>query len=67
VGHFHRWLLATPGGLLDWGGGGPVTLPPGQRYLVAVAAVCNGWCAVFDTAVGELIPCRLWSPASPTV
>jgi hypothetical protein len=59
TGHFHRWLLATPDGLLPWDVGRPVVLQPGRRYLCVVAAVCDGWCALFDTASGELVPCRL--------
>jgi predicted phosphodiesterase len=59
VGHFHRWLAATPEGILAWDGSSPVVLDPGRRYLVVVAAVCDGWCAVFDTDSGQLVPCRL--------
>ena len=59
MGHFHRWLAATPEGLLDWAGGSPIVLDAGKRYLVVVAAVCDGWCAVFDTKSGELVPYRL--------
>lgn len=62
VGHFHRWLLATPEGCLDWDGSKPVVLEPGQRYLVVVAAIVDGWCAVFDTTNGRLVPCRLEAP-----
>jgi hypothetical protein len=54
VGHFHRWLAATPEGRLSWDGRGPVLLQPGRRYLVVVAAVCDGRCALFDTASNEL-------------
>jgi hypothetical protein len=56
TGHFHRWLAATPDGLLPWDGIRPLALQQGRRYLIVVAAVCDGWCAVFDTASGELIP-----------
>jgi hypothetical protein len=59
VGHFHRWLVASPGGPLPWDGAAPVLLRPGERYLVAVAAVCDGWCAVFDTDSRELAPLAL--------
>jgi predicted phosphodiesterase len=58
VGHFHRWLAATPDGLLPWDGGEPLLLE-GQRYLVVVAAVCDGWCATFDTVSNRLVPWRL--------
>lgn len=61
IGHFHRWLLATPGGGLPWKGEVAVTLDRDQRYLVVVGAVCEGWCAVYDTASGVLTPHRLAS------
>ncbi len=59
VGHFHRWLLATPQDQLAWNGETAVWLDPHQRWLVAVAALCNGWCASFDTITRELVPHRL--------
>jgi hypothetical protein len=59
VGHFHRWLAATPEGPLPWDGSTPLLMRPGRRYLVAVAAVCDDWCAVFDTASRDLVPHRL--------
>jgi hypothetical protein len=58
VGHYHRWLMATPSGMLAWQGEGPVVLSPG-RFLVAVGAVCAGQCAVFDTETRVLLPCDL--------
>jgi hypothetical protein len=64
TGHFHRWLAATPDGLLPWDGVRPLVLQQGRRYLIVVAAVCDGWCAVFDTASGELVPHLLPEPAS---
>jgi hypothetical protein len=59
VGHFHRWLAATPLGLLPWDGHTRLRLQPGRRYLVVVAAVCDGWCAVLDTDGRSLEPVRL--------
>ena len=59
TGHFHRWLVAKPQGRLGWDGSHPIVLPPDQRHLVVVAAVCDGWCAVFDTDSRELVPHRL--------
>jgi predicted phosphodiesterase len=59
VGHFHRWLMATPAGVLPWDGGGAVHLAPERRYLVAVAAVCDGWCGIYDMAESEFVPYRL--------
>ena len=59
VGHFHRWLAATPAARLIWDGGSPIVLDARKRYLVVVAAVCDGWCAVFDAESGQLSPYRL--------
>jgi hypothetical protein len=56
VGHFHRWLAATPEGLLAWEGRSPLLLQPGRRYLVVVAAVADGRCALYDTGEKALIP-----------
>lgn len=59
VGHYHRWWAATPDGPVDWSGGGSLHFDPGRRYFVVVAAVCDGWCGVLDTAAGVLAPIRL--------
>lgn len=59
VGHFHRWLTVTPAGVLPWHGEKAILLQPGQRYLVVIAAVCDGWCAVYDSATSMLVPHRL--------
>jgi hypothetical protein len=58
-GHVHRWLAAGRDGLLDWDGSRPLSLAPPGRYLVAVAAVCDGRCAVLDDATHTLLPCDL--------
>ena len=59
VGHFHRWLIATPEGIIPWDGKEAISLGPERRYLVVVAAVCDGWCAEYDTSSGRLVPHRL--------
>jgi hypothetical protein len=59
LGHFHRWLVASPTGLLAWDGKAPILLRPDERYLVVVAAVCDGWCAVFDTDSRVMTPFHL--------
>ena len=59
VGHFHRWLIATPAGRLPWDGAEPILFRPDERYLVVVAAVCDGWCAVFDTDSRVMTPFHL--------
>jgi predicted phosphodiesterase len=56
IGHLHRWLLGTAGGLLQWRGENPICLDRRSRYLVVVHAVWDGKCALFDTDTRELIP-----------
>jgi predicted phosphodiesterase len=56
VGHYHRWLLATPEGVQPWAGDRPIVLHADHRYIVAVHAVCAGSCALFDTGTSELLP-----------
>jgi hypothetical protein len=56
LGHFHRWLLGTPDGLLPWRGDRPVCLDASKRHLVVIHAVWDGRFALFDTKTDELIP-----------
>jgi len=56
TGHMHRWLVARHDGLMAWDGTTPISLAPPDRYLVVVAAVCEGWCATYETKTGELTP-----------
>ena len=56
IGHMHRWLLGTPNGLMPWRGERPLLLDGRERYLVAVHAVWDGKCALFDTQTNELVP-----------
>jgi hypothetical protein len=58
VGHFHRWLVMTPAGAVPWDGEGPLELREAARYLIGVAPVVSGWCAVFDTRSSMLTPIR---------
>jgi len=64
VGHFHEWFAITPGGALPWTGDQPIRLHSEERYLVVVAAVCDGWCAIYDTESDVLTPCDLGTPQS---
>jgi hypothetical protein len=64
VGHFHRWLIMTPSGRLDWNGSTSIELGDESRYLAVIAAVCDGWCATFDTATLRLTPIRCGMPLS---
>lgn len=61
LGHYHRWAIATPQGPLEWSGERPVLFERGQRYLIGVAAVCDGFCAVYDTADDVLTPLKIAS------
>jgi hypothetical protein len=56
VGHFHRWLVMSPSARVEWNGEAPLALADGSRYLVVVAPVLSGCCAIFDTVEACLIP-----------
>jgi hypothetical protein len=56
LGHYHRWMIATPEAVLPWQGESPFRFAPGRRALVVVAAVCDGWCALYDTSADLLTP-----------
>jgi predicted phosphodiesterase len=56
VGHYHRWLVVTPEGIRPWAGDAPIILEAGNRHLVAINAVCQGKCALFDTETSLLTP-----------
>jgi hypothetical protein len=58
-GHHHRWLLARREGLIPWDGTRAIQLNPPERYLVIVAPVCEGFCAIYDTHASELVPIAL--------
>jgi predicted phosphodiesterase len=58
VGHYHRWFAATPEAPLPWDGTEALAFDPGRRYFVALAAACDGYCAVLDTRAGTLEPLR---------
>ena len=62
VGHFHRWFVGTPDGVLEWEGSGPIWLDPQRRHLVVVHGVCDGKCAKFDTMTNMLTPFDLRRP-----
>ncbi|MFM2093145.1 MAG: hypothetical protein RIS70_269 [Planctomycetota bacterium] len=56
LGHYHCWWAATPHGPIDWDGIQSLTLLPHERYVVIIAAVFQGKCAVFETDTGVLTP-----------
>ena len=56
VGHFHCWLVLTPSERVHWNAEGPLKLSVAARYLVAIAPVQCGWCAIFDTSDLQLTP-----------
>jgi hypothetical protein len=64
VGHFHRWLVTSETGGLQWDGSAPIHLHERRRYLTVVAPVMGGWCATFDTQTCCLTPIRFARPVS---
>jgi hypothetical protein len=56
IGHHHRWLIMSPDGEVPWNGREPLQLNRNSRYLMVMAAVCRGWCAIYDTSNSILIP-----------
>ncbi len=59
-GHYHRWLLVSPGGISEWDGECPISLTPG-RFFVVIGALCEGSYAILDTDSSELVPFNLSS------
>ena len=58
LGHFHRWLCMTPSERLPWDGEDVLDLADDTRYLIVIAPVMNGWCAMYDTTNCQLTPIR---------
>ncbi|MEZ6059258.1 MAG: metallophosphoesterase family protein [Planctomycetaceae bacterium] len=56
MGHCHRWYLTNGHGDIPVSGLDPIEFRSGERYLVVVNAVVNGWCAVLDTDANMLTP-----------
>jgi hypothetical protein len=56
MGHLHHYFAATPARASDWRGEKPIRLEPENRYLIGLAAVCDGNFAIFDTTTCELFP-----------
>ncbi len=56
AGHYHKWLLATAGGISKWNGEQPIKLLTNERYFVVIGALCEGRFAVLDTDTSVLIP-----------
>ena len=60
MGHYHRWMAATPERILAWEGEGALDLSQAPM-LVVIHAVMQGFCAVLDTNRRTLSPHRLQS------
>ena len=56
VGHFHRWVAARTDAVLTWRGDEVLHFEPEKRYLVGIAAVCNGASAILDLSESTLTP-----------
>ena len=59
IGHFHRWLAATPAGPIAWSGCQSLELESQSRYLFIINAVMYDWAAVFDDRTNVLTPIHL--------
>jgi hypothetical protein len=59
VGHFHRWLVVAPEGPVAWSGDRPIHFHRNRRYLTVIAAVRDGYCAIYDTETDLLTPRNL--------
>ena len=57
AGHFHKWLIVRPDGIVPWDACRPLRLAEG-RHFVVVGAVCEGHSAIFDTKTSQLTPFR---------
>lgn len=57
-GHFHRWQIATPAGVVSWDSETPFKLSI-QRYFILLAPAFDGYFALFDTQSCILTPCRV--------
>ena len=55
-GHHHSWMVTTKDRVIPWDGRRAIRLDTSQRYLVIVAAVCEGSCGIYDTQTCELVP-----------
>lgn len=66
VGHFHRWLLATPQSVCEWWGEQPVRLVKSNRYFAVIGALCEGRFAIYDTDSCELVPFNVASTEPKT-
>jgi hypothetical protein len=62
MGHYHCWWAATATGPISWNGSESLTLMPHERYVVIIAGVFQGKCAVFNTVTGVLDPLECSSP-----
>jgi predicted phosphodiesterase len=58
-GHVHTWFLAGQAGRIPWDGKTAVRLAPPGRYVVILHALVEGYCSVYDTATGDLVPYTL--------
>jgi hypothetical protein len=54
MGHFHRRLIFSTRGSVEWDGNEPFVFDPAERYLIVAAPVCSGWCAMYDTNTDQL-------------
>lgn len=56
TGHFHEWFVSSEAGQISFDAAQPFEFAAGNRYLMVIHAVLNGWCAVLDTETRVLTP-----------
>lgn len=59
VGHYHHWAITNMDETIEWDATGRISLSRDQRYVVLMAAVRNGWSAVFESTKAQLTPLRV--------
>jgi predicted phosphodiesterase len=58
LGHFHRWLVMSDHGRVEWDATRPLSLAPDRRHLVVVGPLVSGQFGLYDTDTHLLTPFR---------
>lgn len=56
LGHYHRWLVVSDRGRVDWDGTTPLFLDPERRFLIVVGPLVSGHYSVYGTETKMLTP-----------
>ncbi|HUR55101.1 MAG TPA: hypothetical protein VMZ71_13290, partial [Gemmataceae bacterium] len=58
LGHFHKWLVMSDEGRVEWDAVTPLVLPAARRYVVVVGPLVSGQFGIYDTHTRVLTPFR---------